>query len=290
MNEIVNKLLSAGDKFIPEMHLRQPRFTYSACGAFTKNKERIQKFKETGDSRHIYQNKLGKTCFKHDRASGDSKDLSRRTACEKILRDKASNIAKNPKYNGYQHGLASMVYKFFDKNPASLSDKSASIGAIKNEIMSNKESAEKLRKPIIRKFETRKVCSTFVDNMWGADLASMQLISKFNKGFRFLLWVIDIFSKYAWVIPFKDKKGIPNTNAFQKFLDEPNRKLNKIWVDKGSEFYNRPIKSWLQDNNIEMYSAHNEGKSVIAEGFTRTLRNKIYKYMTSISKNVCIDK
>ena len=123
MNEIVNKFLLVGDKFTPEMHLRQPGFIYSACGPFTKNKERIQKFKETGDSRYIYQNKLRKTCFKHDIASGDFKDLSRRTACEKTLRDKASNIAKNPKYNGYQHGLASMVYKFFDKNPASLSDK-----------------------------------------------------------------------------------------------------------------------------------------------------------------------
>ena len=126
--------------------------------------------------------------------------------------------------------------------------------------------------------------------MWGADLASMQLISKFNKGFRFLLWVIDIFSKYAWVIPFKDKKGITITNAFQNFLDESSRKLNKIWVDKSSEFYNRPIISWLQDNNIEMYSVRNEGKSVIAERFVRTLRNKIYKHITSISKNVCIDK
>ena len=126
--------------------------------------------------------------------------------------------------------------------------------------------------------------------MWGADLASMQLISKFNKGFRFLLWVIDIFSKYAWVIPFKDKKGITITNAFQNFLDESSRKLNKIWVDKSSEFYNRPIISWLQDNNIEMYSVRNEEKSVIAERFVRTLRNKIYKHITSISKNVCIDK
>ena len=126
--------------------------------------------------------------------------------------------------------------------------------------------------------------------MWGADLASMQLISKFNKGFRYLLWVINIFSKYAWVIPFKDKKGITITNAFQNFLDESSRKLNKIWVDKSSEFYNRPIISWLQDNNIEMYSVRNEGKSVIAERFVRTLRNKIYKHITSISKNVCIDK
>ena len=93
----------------------------------------------------------------------------------------------------------------------------------------------------------------------------MQLLSKFNKGFRFLLCVIDIFSKYAWVIPLKDKKGISIVSAFQIILKESNRKPNKIWVDKGSEFYNISFKNWLQDNNIEMYSTNNEGKSVIAE-------------------------
>ena len=129
-----------------------------------------------------------------------------------------------------------------------------------------------------------------IDNIWGADLADMQLISKFNKGIRFLLCFIDIFSKYAWVIPLKDKKGITITNAFQKILKESNRKPNKIWVDKGSEFYNNSFKKWLKDNDIEMYSINNEGKSVVAERFIRTLKNKIYKYMTSISKNVYIDK
>ena len=102
--------------------------------------------------------------------------------------------------------------------------------------------------------------------------------------------VIYIFSKYAWVIPLKDKKGITITNAFQYFLDETNRKPNKIWVDKGTEFYNRLMQSFLQNNNIEIYSTHNEGKSVVAERFIRTLKNKIYKYMNSISKNVYIDK
>ena len=87
----------------------------------------------------------------------------------------------------------------------------------------------------------------------GADLADMQLISKFNKGFRFLLCVIDIFSKYAWVVPLKDKKGISIVNAFQKILDDSNRKPNKIWADKGSEFYNNSFKKWLRDNDIEMY-------------------------------------
>ena len=154
----------------------------------------------------------------------------------------------------------------------------------------NKELAEELHKPIIRKFSKRKVHSPFIDNIWGTDLADMQLISKFNKRFRFLLYVIDIYSKYAWVIPLKYKKGITNTNAFQKNLKESNRKPNKIWVDIGSEFHNRSMKSWLEKNNIEMYSTHNEEKSVIAERFIRTLKNKNYKYMTSISKNVYIDK
>ena len=115
MNEIVSKLLLVGDKFMSEMHLRQPGFTYSACGPFTKKKERIQKFKETGDSRYIYQNELDKAGFQHDMAYGDFKDLTRRTACDKILCDKAFNIAKNSKYNGYQSGLALMVYKFLIK-------------------------------------------------------------------------------------------------------------------------------------------------------------------------------
>ena len=118
MNEIVHKFLLAGDKFMPEMHLKQPGLTYSACGPFTKNKERIQKFKETGDTNYIYKNELDKTCLQHDMAYGDFKDLARRTTSDKVLRDKAFNIAKNPKYDGYQRGLASMVYKFSDKTSA----------------------------------------------------------------------------------------------------------------------------------------------------------------------------
>ena len=109
---------------------------------------------------------------------------------------------------------------------------------VKIENISYKELAEELHKPVIKKFKKRKVQSHFVDNVWSANLADMQLISNFNKGFRFLLCVIDIYSKYAWVILLKDEKGITITNAFQKILDESNRKPNKIWVDIGSEFYN----------------------------------------------------
>ena len=102
--------------------------------------------------------------------------------------------------------------------------------------------------------------------------------------------VFDIFSKYAWVVPLKDKQSFSIVNAFQKILDKSGRKPNKIWIDKGSEFYNSSFKKWLKDNNIEMYSINNEGKPVVAERFLRTLKTKIYKYMTSVSKNVYIDK
>ena len=118
----------------------------------------------------------------------------------------------------------------------------------------------------------------------------MQLLSRCNKGIRFLLCVVDIFSKYAWVVPLKDKKGITIVKAFQSILKQSNRKTNKIWVGKGSEFYNAYFKKWLQDNDIVMYSTHNEGKSVAAERFIRTLKSKIYKYITSMSKNVYINK
>ena len=115
MNNIINKILLAGDTFMPEMYLRQPQSTYNACGPFTKHKQRIQKFKETGDTNYIYKNELDKACFAHDAAYSVSKDLTKRTVADKILRNKVFNIAKDPKYGGYQRGLASMVYKFFDK-------------------------------------------------------------------------------------------------------------------------------------------------------------------------------
>ena len=135
--------------------------------------------------------------------------------------------------------------------------------------MSNKQLAEELHKPIIRKFKKREVYSSFKDNIWGADLADMQLIIKFNKRICFLWCAIDIFRKYAWVVPLKDKKRYYNYQCLSKNLDESKCKPNKIWVDKGSEFNNKSMKSWLQDNNVEIYSTHNEGKSVVAERFIK---------------------
>ena len=238
MNDIVNEFLLAGDKFIPEIHLRQPQFTYSACGPFSKNKQRIKKFKQNGDTKYIYRNELDQACFQHGMAYGDFKDLSKRTIADKVLTEKTFNIAKDPKYDGYPRALASMVYRSFDKKTAGSGIKST----LENELL-----AEKLHKLIIRKFKKRKVYSAFKDNIWGADLADMQLISKFNKGFTFLLCVIDIFSKYTWIVPLKDKNGVSIVNAFQSILKHSmelnsNRKQNEIWVDKGNEFYNSSFK------------------------------------------------
>ena len=277
MNNVINKFLLAGDKFMPEMHLRQPQFVYSACGPFTRHKERIKEFKRTGDTRYIYRRELNKACFQHDSGYADHKDLINRTKSDKVLKDKAYDIASNPEYDGYQRGLASMVYKFFDK-------KSMESGIASSSIL-----ADELHKPVIKKFNKRKVYSQFRDNIWGVDLADTQSLSKKNKGIKYLLCAINLFSKYAFFVPLKDKKGISITNAFKKIIKQSGRKPNKIWVDQGSEFYNNVFKRWLSDNDIIMYSTYNEGKSVVAERFIRKLKNKLYKHMTATGKNVYYD-
>ena len=172
MDDIINTFLLAGDKFVPGMYLRQPGFTYSACGPFTKSKKRIEKFKQTGNSRYIYKNELDKACFQHDMAYGDFEDLKKGTVSDKVLKDKAFNIAKNPKYGGYQKRLASMVYKFFDKKTKSSGATLANKSAIKS-IPQNEPLAEELHKPIIRRFKKGKVYSAFKDNIWAADLADV---------------------------------------------------------------------------------------------------------------------
>ena len=151
----------------------------------------------------------------------------------------------------------------------------------------NKMLAEELHKPVIKKFIKRKVYSQFKDNIWGVDLADMQSISRKNKGIKYFLCAIDLYSKYAFVVPLKDKKGISIVNAFNEIIKQSNRKPNKIWVDQGGEFYNRVFKKWLSDNDIIMCSTFNEGKSVVAERFIRTLKNKLYKHMTATGK-MCI--
>ena len=136
--------------------------------------------------------------------------------------------------------------------------------------------ADELHKPVIKKFNKRKVYLQFKDNIWGVDLADMQSLSKKNKSIKYLLCAIDLYSKYAFIIPLKNKKGISIANGFDKIMKQSNRKPNKIWVDQGGEFCNRVLKKWLSDNDIIMYSNYNECKSVVAERFIRTLKNKYH--------------
>ena len=190
MNNVINQFLLVGDKFMPEMHLRQPQFVYNACCPCTRHKERIKELKRTGDTRYIYRNDLDKACFQHDSAYADHKDLINRAEADKVLRDKTYDIASNPEYDGYQRGLASMVYKFFDKmstagptaEPRSLERSSLEHMASGIKKDSSLILADELHKPIIKKFEKRKVYSQFKDNIWGVDLADMQSLSRKNKG------------------------------------------------------------------------------------------------------------
>ena len=218
----------------------------------------------------------------------DHKHLINRTEADKVLRDKEYDIASNPEYDGYQRGLASMVYKFFDKKstaePSSLERMGSGIARDSSSILVNE-----LHKPIIKKFDKRKVYSQFKDNIWEVDLADMQSLSRKNKGIKYLLCAIDLYSEYAFVIPLKDKKGISIVNGFDQIIKQSGKKTNKIRVDQGGEFYNNVFKKWLSDNDIIMYSTYNEGKSVAAERFIRTLKNKSYKHMTATGKNVYYD-
>ena len=171
--------------------------------------------------------------------------MTKRTQSDKVLKGKASAIARNPKYDGYQRGLASMVYKFFDETLKG--------SGIKNEIIENQQLANELHKPIIKKFKKKK-----------GEIEEKE------------------------IVPLKEKKDSSIVNAFQSILDSSKGKPQKIWVDQGSEFY-KSFKKWLKYNNVEIYSIHNEGKSVAAERFIINLKNKIYKHMAAVSKNVYFD-
>ena len=169
---------------MPGLYLIQPVFTFSTYGPFTKYRKRIQKFRETGNLKHLYKNELDKACFAHDAAYFDSKDLVKKTISGKILKVKADEIARNHKHDRYQRALASMVYKFFDKKTGS-------------RVNVNEQLTEELHKPVIKKFKRRKVYARFKDNIWAADLAETGSLSSNNENVKYLLCVIDVFTKYS---------------------------------------------------------------------------------------------
>ena len=211
---------------MPQLHLKQPGFTYSACGPFTKHRERIQKFRETGNLKYLSRNELDKACFVHNAAYSDSNDLAKRTILDKILKDRAYEIARNCGYGGYQRALAGMVHKIFDKETGS-------------RISVNEWLAKELHNTVIKIFKRRKVYARFKFYIWAADLAEMGSLSSHNKNVKYLLCVMYVFTKYPWIKPLNDKKGKTVLNAFIEIVNEYNHKPNKLWTDQGREFYKK---------------------------------------------------
>ena len=225
------------DKFMPEMHLKQPDFTWKAFGPFTKNKDGIQKLMQAGNAGYICENDIDKACFQHDMPYGKYKDFAKRIESDKVL--KGFKAAGKTNYDGYQRGLVSIVYKFFNKKSAG-----SGVAILANKSMTNQlQLANELHKRNIRQFKRKRVYSSFKYNIWDADLPDMQLLSKYKKEIRYLLCAIYLFTKYVWVAPLKDKKVIATV---QSILNSSKRKPNKIWVDQGSYFFNSPLKKMIK--------------------------------------------
>ena len=195
---------------MPELHLWDPKVKkYSACGPFTRYQQRIDQFMKDGKIKNIAKNKLDAACFQHDSAYAKYKDSVNRKESDIVLKSKAFKFAVDPKVDGYQRSLAAMVYKFFNERT-------------KGSGIKNKQLGEELHKPIIRNFKRREVYS----NIWGIDLADMTLISKFNKGIKYLLCVIDFLSRYFWVVPLKNKNSDSIVEGFQSIFKNSVRKPN----------------------------------------------------------------
>ena len=172
-----------------ELHLKMPKLAHGACGQFTIHRKSIHKVRETSNLKHFYRNELDKACFAHGVTYSDSKGLI------KISKDRAYAIARNRQYDEYQRALANMIYKFFDRK-------------IRSGLNVNEYLPEELYKPVIKKFKKpRKVCARFEDNIWTVDFAKMGSLSSKNKNVKYWSCFIDVFTKYEWVKPSKDKKG-----------------------------------------------------------------------------------
>ena len=152
------------------------------------------------------------------------------------------------------------------------------------------ELADELHKPIRRMFEKRKVFAKTVDDIWTADLVEMAPLSKFNKGYKYLLMIIDVFSKYGWIVPLKTKTGVAVTHAFKEVFQKSGRIPTRLWTDKGKEFYNKSMKDLLRkNNNIILYSTENEEKSSVAERWNRTMKRNMWKYFTANNTHKYLD-
>jgi hypothetical protein len=261
---------------------------YSFCGPGTRYEQRV---------REGYKgiNELDSMCKLHDKFYNENTDTKVRNISDMALAHRADEIANNPIYDAVQRkdanfisGIMKTKAKFgLGMPPADLSQRNVPSGA-KVEAW-NEELANELHAPVKRKFQRRRVISYGVDDVWSCDLVEMQEWSKQNKGYRYMLNVVDVFSKFAWSVKLLDKKGKTVLEAFEQIVDSSGRKPKHIWVDEGKEFYNKDMDAWIKENNITRYSTHGEHKSAVVERFNRTLKTMMWKRFTAENTRNWID-
>ena len=243
---------------------------YSYCGPGTKYDQRIREgYKGIND--------LDSMCKMHDKFYNENSDTKVRNISDIALAYRADEIANNPMYDDVQRKDANFI--------SGIMKTKAKFGLG----VWNEELADELHAPVRRKFKRRRVISYGVDDVWSCDLVEMQEWKKQNKGYRYMLNVIDVHSKYAWSIPLKDKTGKTVLDAFKQIVNSSGRKPDHIWVDEGKEFYNKQMDEWIKENNINRYSTHGEHKSAVVERFNRTLKTIMWKRFTAENTRNWID-
>jgi transposase InsO family protein len=252
---------------------------YSFCGPGTRYEQRV---------REGYKgiNELDGMCRLHDKFYNENIDTKTRNISDWALAHRADEIAENPMYDDVQRKDANFISGIM-KTKARFG-----LGMPKlklKEASWNEELADELHKPVRRKFQRRRVIAYAVDDIWSCDLVEMQEWSKENKGFRYMLNVVDVFSKFAWSIPIKNKTGLSTLEAFREIVRSSGRKPRHIWVDLGKEFYNKNMDSWLKENNINRYSTYGEHKSAVVERFNRTLKTTMWKRFTALNTRNWVD-
>ena len=236
---------------------------YSFCGPGTKYEQRV---------REGYKgiNELDGMCKIHDKFYNENTDTQVRNVSDLALAHRAKEIANNPTYDDVQRKDANFI--------SGIMKTKAKFGF---GVAWNEELADELHAPVRKKFQRRRGISYGVDDVWSCDLVEMQEWSKQNKGYRYLLNVVDVYSKFAWSIKLLDKKGKTVLEAFKQIVKTSGRKPGHIWVDEGKEFYNKDMDEWIKENNIIRYSTHGEHKSAVVERFNRTLKTIMWKRFTA---------
>jgi transposase InsO family protein len=248
---------------------------YSFCGPGTRYEQRVRE-----GYRGI--NELDSMCKLHDKFYNENTDTKVRNISDMALAHRADEIFNNPVYDAVQRKDASFI--------SGIMKTKAKFGFGSNVAKQwNEELANELHAPVKRKFQRRRVISYGVDDVWSCDLVEMQEWCKDNKGYRYMLNVVDVFSKYAWSIKLLDKKGKTVLEAFKQIVKTSGRKPDHIWVDEGKEFYNKDMNEWIKDNDINRYSTHGEHKSAVVERFNRTLKTIMWKRFTAENTRNWID-